>query len=74
MLCHTTYILHRGAQKEKLTIRSDGYIKVSFLLARSKLKGVTLEQIKQIVEHSDKQSYHLKSSHQQPFKRKKKRK
>ncbi|CAO3607889.1 unnamed protein product [Cunninghamella blakesleeana] len=55
------YILRHGAQKEKLTIRSDGYIKVSDLLARPKLKGVTLEQIKYIVEHSDKQRYHLQS-------------
>ncbi|CAO3618810.1 unnamed protein product [Cunninghamella blakesleeana] len=45
------YILRHGAQKEKLTIRSDGYIKVSNLTSKPKLKDVTLKQIKYIVEH-----------------------
>ncbi|CAO3623586.1 unnamed protein product [Cunninghamella blakesleeana] len=44
------YILCHGAQKKKVTIRSD---------ARPKLKGVTLEQIKYIVGHIDKKRYHL---------------
>ncbi|CAO3649187.1 unnamed protein product [Cunninghamella echinulata] len=54
-----SYILRHGAQKEKLNIRPDGFIKVSELLARPKLKDITLEQLKYIVEHNDKQRYHL---------------
>ncbi|CAO3634942.1 unnamed protein product [Cunninghamella blakesleeana] len=47
-----SYILCHGAQKEKLTVRSD---------ARPRLKSVTFEQFKYIVEESDKQRYCLES-------------
>ncbi|KAI8330344.1 phosphotransferase KptA/Tpt1 [Chlamydoabsidia padenii] len=54
-----SYILRHGAVKEKLTIRRDGFIKVSDLLTRPKLKGVTMGQLAYIVSNSEKQRYCL---------------
>ncbi|KAI8085026.1 phosphotransferase KptA/Tpt1 [Halteromyces radiatus] len=58
-----SYILRHGAVKEKLAIERDGYIKLSDLLARPKLKGVTEAQIQYIVANNDKQRFFLKQDH-----------
>jgi len=54
-----SYILRHGAEKEKLKLRPDGYVKVSDILARPKLKGVDFAQIRSIVETNDKKRFHL---------------
>ncbi|ORY93298.1 phosphotransferase KptA/Tpt1 [Syncephalastrum racemosum] len=53
------YVLRHGAAKEKLSLRDDGYLKVTDLLARPKFKGVTFEQIQYVVDTNDKQRYKL---------------
>ncbi|CAO3581313.1 unnamed protein product [Absidia cylindrospora] len=55
-----SYILRHGAIKEKLEVGRDGFIKVSDLLARPKLKGVTMDQIQYVVTNNDKQRYCLR--------------
>ncbi|KAI8388065.1 phosphotransferase KptA/Tpt1 [Radiomyces spectabilis] len=55
-----SYILRHGAVKEKLNMRSDGYVALNELLARPKLKGVTQEQVEHVVKTNDKQRFHLK--------------
>ncbi|CDS02868.1 hypothetical protein LRAMOSA00271 [Lichtheimia ramosa] len=53
------YVLRHGAAKEKLTLRSDGYLLLSDLLARPKFKNITQEQIEYVVRTNDKQRYAL---------------
>jgi len=54
-----SYILRHGAKKESLKLRPDGYVKVSDILARPKLKGVDFAQIQWIVETNEKKRFHL---------------
>ncbi|CAE6483534.1 unnamed protein product [Rhizoctonia solani] len=54
-----SYILRHGAAKEHLTIRSDGYVRVSELLARPKLKDLDLPGLLKIVSTDQKQRYQL---------------
>ncbi|CAE6457791.1 unnamed protein product [Rhizoctonia solani] len=54
-----SYILRHGAAKEYLTIRSDGYVRVSDLLARPKLKELDLPGLLKIVSADQKQRYQL---------------
>ncbi|CEP12664.1 hypothetical protein [Parasitella parasitica] len=57
-----SYILRHGAVKQKLDISSDGYVCVDDILAQPKFKHVTFEQIKYVVDHSDKKRYELSQS------------
>jgi len=54
-----SYILRHGAEKEGLRMRKDGYIKVSDLLARPKLRGVDFPLLEKLVKENDKQRYQL---------------
>ncbi|WVO13661.1 hypothetical protein L204_101282 [Cryptococcus depauperatus] len=54
-----SYILRHGAEKEGLYIRSDGFIKLSDVLARPKLKGVAEEYVFQLVRDNTKQRFEL---------------
>ncbi|KAI8073903.1 phosphotransferase KptA/Tpt1 [Gongronella butleri] len=54
-----SYILRHGAVKEKLELRPDGFLRLDDLLARPKLKGVTLETVQYIVKNNDKQRFTL---------------
>ncbi|CAE6468429.1 unnamed protein product [Rhizoctonia solani] len=54
-----SYILRHGAAKEHLTIRSDGYVRVSDLLARPKLRELDLPGLLKIVSTDQKQRYQL---------------
>ncbi|KAG8681704.1 hypothetical protein FRC09_017304 [Ceratobasidium sp. 395] len=54
-----SYILRHGAAKEGLAIRSDGYVRVTDLLARPKLKELDLPGLFKIVEADQKQRYQL---------------
>ncbi|CAE6455958.1 unnamed protein product [Rhizoctonia solani] len=54
-----SYILRHGAAKEHLVIRSDGYVRVSDLLARPKLKELDLPGLLKIVAADQKQRYQL---------------
>ncbi|CDU22182.1 related to TPT1-tRNA 2`-phosphotransferase [Sporisorium scitamineum] len=65
------YILRHGAEKEGLTIRSDGYIKLNDVLERPRVKSVNmaeseggkkrpaLEDVQKIVESNDKKRFEL---------------
>ncbi|ORX52390.1 phosphotransferase KptA/Tpt1 [Hesseltinella vesiculosa] len=52
-----SYILRHGAVKEKLELLPDGYIRVDDLLARPKLKGVSLAMMQHLVDNNDKQRF-----------------
>ncbi|KAG8688930.1 hypothetical protein FRC08_011186 [Ceratobasidium sp. 394] len=54
-----SYILRHGAAKEGLAIRSDGYVRVTDLLARPKLKELDLSGLFKIVAADQKQRYQL---------------
>ncbi|KAI9288471.1 putative tRNA 2'-phosphotransferase [Umbelopsis sp. AD052] len=55
-----SYILRHGANKEKLDMTDDGFIKVQEILNRPKLKTYTFEDIKYVVDTNDKQRFNLK--------------
>ncbi|EDO17959.1 hypothetical protein Kpol_1054p4 [Vanderwaltozyma polyspora DSM 70294] len=57
-----SYLLRHGAQKEKLSINSNGYILVKDILSHNRLKThkCTLEDLHRIVENNDKKRFHLK--------------
>ena len=52
-----SFTLRHGAPKQGLKIRSDGFIKMSELLAHPKYKSQTLENNTRIVNESDKQRF-----------------
>jgi len=54
-----SWILRHGAKGEGLTMRSDGYVKLDDLLSRPKMRGVTFEKVKEIVETNNKQRFTL---------------
>ena len=53
------YILRHTGQKFGLKFRDDGFIEVNELLKFHKFEGVTLEQIKEIVNTNDKKRFQL---------------
>ncbi|KAF4593119.1 hypothetical protein EYR38_008829 [Pleurotus pulmonarius] len=56
-----SWLLRHGAASEGLSMRSDGYVKVTDLLANSRLKELTLESLKDLVDKDAKSRYHLMS-------------
>ncbi|TPX37089.1 hypothetical protein SmJEL517_g01029 [Synchytrium microbalum] len=54
-----SYILRHGAIKEGFDIRSDGFVKVSDLLANSRFTGYTFEEVQAVVRDNDKQRFTL---------------
>jgi len=54
-----SYTLRHGAEKEKINMRPDGYVAIDELLAHKKYKGITLQQIQNIVNNNDKQRFKL---------------
>jgi 2'-phosphotransferase len=56
-----SWLLRHGLHETSLTISSDGYVKVSDVLSMSEFKGVTQEQIIEIVQTNDKQRFSLKT-------------
>ncbi|KAG0170664.1 hypothetical protein DFQ28_011220 [Apophysomyces sp. BC1034] len=55
-----SYILRHGAIKEKLELTPEGYIRLDDLLARPKLKGVSVEAVQYVVRTNEKQRFQLK--------------
>lgn len=57
-----SWLLRHGAEKEGLTLDSDGYLNMAIVLSNQKLKSIkaTFEEVKSIVEHNDKQRFDLK--------------
>lgn len=54
-----SYILRHGAEKEKITMRSDGYVKVSDILIKPKFKQYTFEDVQRVVETNEKKRFAL---------------
>jgi len=54
-----TYLLRHGAQKEKVPIREDGFVAVSDLLKWPKVAGITVDEVREIVETCPKQRFLL---------------
>lgn len=53
------YLLRHGAEKEKLAIGSDGYVKLDDIMKRHEFKYVTVEQIMEIVNNNDKKRFEV---------------
>ncbi|KAK4683527.1 hypothetical protein P7C73_g6721, partial [Tremellales sp. Uapishka_1] len=53
------YITRHGAEKEQLHIRTDGYLRLSDVLARPKMKEVDLEMVLRLVAENAKQRFEL---------------
>jgi len=53
------FLLRHTGQKFGLNFRDDGFIEVNELLKYNKLEGVTLQQIKEIVDTNDKKRFQL---------------
>ncbi|KAK4051170.1 tRNA 2'-phosphotransferase [Microbotryomycetes sp. JL201] len=56
-----SYILRHGAAKEGLTLRPDGFVKVSDLLKRPKLKGCDMDTLERIVRDNAKQRFTMRA-------------
>jgi 2'-phosphotransferase len=56
-----SYLLRHGAVKEGLLLTSDGFIDVSSILENSRFTNVTVDEIRSIVESSDKQRFALRT-------------
>ncbi|WVW86590.1 hypothetical protein I302_108640 [Kwoniella bestiolae CBS 10118] len=53
------YILRHGAEKEGLSIRSDGYIRLDDVLARPKMREVDVSMVLRLVAENSKQRFQL---------------
>ncbi|KAF9499556.1 hypothetical protein BDN71DRAFT_1441687 [Pleurotus eryngii] len=60
-----SWLLRHGAASEGLCMRPDGYVNVADLLANSRLKELTLEMLKDLVDKDAKSRYHLMSDDDQ---------
>ncbi|KAJ5066396.1 putative phosphotransferase [Anaeramoeba ignava] len=60
-----SYLLRHGAKKEKIKMRTDGFVLVSDLLEHRSLKRITFEDIKRIVENNDKKRFLLSKDENQ---------
>jgi len=58
-----SWLLRHGAEKEKLTMDSAGFVPLSEVLAKQFYKShhVTVEKIREIVDTNDKKRYELKA-------------
>ncbi|KAJ3125804.1 tRNA 2'-phosphotransferase 1 [Nowakowskiella sp. JEL0407] len=52
-----SYILRHGAEKEGVNITTDGFVEVDELLRHPKLKDVSFEVIKEVVDTNDKKRF-----------------
>jgi 2'-phosphotransferase len=50
-----SYLLRHGAEKEGLEMGSDGNILLDDILKKQQFRGVTVDQIRSIVQNNDKQ-------------------
>ncbi|KAJ8322584.1 tRNA 2'-phosphotransferase [Batrachochytrium dendrobatidis] len=55
-----SYLLRHGAEKERLVIESDGFVKLKDILSRKQFSGQTLESIQHLVESNAKQRFALR--------------
>lgn len=55
-----SYILRHGAEKEKIPILPDGFVKVVDLLKHNNFKNYKIEDIERVVADNDKQRFTLK--------------
>ncbi|KAH3679079.1 hypothetical protein WICMUC_001275 [Wickerhamomyces mucosus] len=58
-----SYLLRHGAEKEKLSIDSNGFVQISNILQNNRLKThkTTIEDIERIVNNNDKKRFTLKN-------------
>lgn len=54
-----SWLLRHSAPAENLAMRQDGYARVDDILARNDLKRFTRDDVRRVVEQSDKQRYQL---------------
>ncbi|KII87268.1 hypothetical protein PLICRDRAFT_69694, partial [Plicaturopsis crispa FD-325 SS-3] len=54
-----SWILRHGAESEGLTMRPDGYVRVSELLKNRKMRSLNFQQLEEIVKTNDKQRYSM---------------
>lgn len=54
-----SYILRHGAEKERIPIRSDGYICLKDLYKSSRVNNYSLQDIKRVVNNNDKKRFKL---------------
>ena len=54
-----SYVLRHGAVKQKIAVRSDGFVLLSDILNQQKFKGVTLDMVKEVVAACQKQRFKL---------------
>lgn len=52
-----SYILRHGCIERSIPIRDDGYVMMKDLMKQQEMKNVTIDDVKYIVIHSDKQRY-----------------
>jgi 2'-phosphotransferase len=57
-----TYILRHGIIERSLTMNEEGFVRVNDLMKQPEMKNVTFDDIKYIVESSDKKRFALKYS------------
>lgn len=55
-----TYILRHGIVERSLSMDNEGYIKMNDLMKQSEMKDATIEDVKRIVETSDKKRFSIK--------------
>ncbi len=55
-----SYILRHGAEKEKITMLPDGFVKLSDLLKHNNFKNYKVEDFERVVADNDKQRFTLK--------------
>ncbi|KAJ3309656.1 hypothetical protein HDV04_005843 [Boothiomyces sp. JEL0838] len=54
-----SYILRHGAEKHKLQIHDDGYIRLADILALPKFRGATIADVEKVVQECPKQRFKL---------------
>ncbi|RKP10953.1 KptA family-domain-containing protein [Thamnocephalis sphaerospora] len=55
-----SYLLRHGASKEGVTLRPDGFARLDAVLSLPRFRQYSLEDIKQVVAHNDKQRFTLR--------------
>ncbi|KAN0042701.1 hypothetical protein ACTA71_012624 [Dictyostelium dimigraforme] len=54
-----SYVLRHGAEKEGLSINSEGFIKVDDLLKHKLFKNTNIKEIQEVVDTNDKKRFHM---------------
>lgn len=55
-----SWLLRHGAQKEGITMDKNGYVDVDVILRHRNFKGITLEELQDLVETNDKQRFTIR--------------